>query len=52
MKPDGQNIETAVQRIVDEEGNEQESAPHPKQVLYVELDHEASQYDILRRAES
>ena len=44
--------ETAVQRIVDEEGNEQESAPHPKQVLYVELDHEASQYDILRRAES
>ena len=38
--------------IVDEEGNEQESAPHPKQVLYVELDHEASQYDILRRAES
>ncbi len=52
MKPDGQNIETVVQRIVDEEGNEQESAPHPKQVLYVELDHEASQYDILRRAES
>lgn len=52
MKPDGQNIETAVQRIVDEEGNEQESAPHPKQVLYLELDHEASQYDILRRAES
>ena len=51
MKPDGRNIETTVRRIVDEEGNEQESAPHPKQVLYVKLDHEASQYDILRRAE-
>ena len=51
MKPDGRNIETTVKRIVDEEGNEQESAPHPKQVLYVKLDHEASQYDILRRAE-
>ena len=51
MKPDGRNIETTVRRIVDEEGNEQESAPHPKQVLYVKLDHEASQYDILRKAE-
>ena len=51
MKPDGRNIETTVKRIVDEEGNEQESAPHPKQVLYVKLDHEASQYDILRKAE-
>lgn len=51
MKPDGRNVEVTVKRITDEEGNEQESAPHPKQVLYVELDHEASQYDILRRAE-
>ena len=30
---------------------EQESAPHPKQVLYVELDKEADVYDILRREE-
>ena len=34
MKPDGANITVTVQRIVDEEGNDMESAPHPKQVLY------------------
>ena len=33
MKPDGANITVTVQRIVDEEGNDMESAPHPKQVL-------------------
>lgn len=51
MKPDGQNIEVTVERIVDEDGQEQESAPHPKQVLYVALSGEASVYDILRRQE-
>ena len=52
MKPDGRNIEVTVQRIVDEEGKEQESAPHPKQALYVDLGCEACRYDILRRAEA
>lgn len=51
MKPDGGNVKTIVKRIVDEDGCEQESAPHPKQVLYVELDKEADIYDILRREE-
>ena len=51
MKPDGRNVEAVVRRIVDEDGVEQESAPHPKQVLYVDLGCEAEQYDILRRAE-
>lgn len=51
MKPDGSNDLVTVQRIVDEEGNEQESAPHPKQVLYVDLGTKAEQYDILRRKE-
>ena len=51
MKPDGGNEKTIVRRIVDEDGCEQESAPHPKQVLYVELDKEADVYDILRREE-
>ncbi|MCI9340599.1 MAG: U32 family peptidase [Dorea sp.] len=51
MKPDGQNVEVTVRRIVDEEGKEQESAPHPKQALYVDLGCEACRYDILRRAE-
>lgn len=49
MKPNGDNVEVVVQRIVDEEGNEQTSAPHPKQVLYVDLGHAADKYDILRK---
>ena len=51
MKPDGQNVEVTVEKIIDEDGQEQESAPHPKQVLYVALSGEASVYDILRRQE-
>ncbi len=51
MKPDGRNIRTTVKGITDEEGAPQESAPHPKQVLYAELSHEADVYDILRREE-
>ena len=37
MKPDGRNIPVVVRRIVDEEGQEMQSAPHPKQVLYIEI---------------
>ncbi len=51
MKPDGRNLEAAVKAIYDEDGNSQESAPHPQQVLYVELGVEMEQYDILRRSE-
>ena len=51
MKPNGDNICVEVKRILDEDGNEQESAPHPKQVLYVDLGMPLEQYDILRRQE-
>ena len=51
MKPNGENVEVQVKRIVNEDGGEQESAPHPKQVLYVELSGMADKYDILRRKE-
>ena len=34
MKPDGQNVGT-VKRILNEDGEEQESASHPKQILHV-----------------
>lgn len=51
MKPDGQNLEVTVKRIVDESGNEVESAPHPKQILFIDLGIEMEVYDILRRAE-
>ncbi len=51
MKPDGRNVEVRVKRILNEEGNEQESAPHSKQILYVDLQGKAEKYDLLRRAE-
>lgn len=51
MKPDGRNEEALVKRILNEDGEEQESAPHSKQVILVELSGAAEQYDILRREE-
>ncbi|EXG85193.1 collagenase-like protease [Clostridium sp. ASBs410] len=49
MKPDGRNLEVLVKAIYDEEGNFQESAPHSKQVLYLEFEGDVPQeYDILR----
>ena len=51
MKPDGRNLEVQVRRIVNEEGEEQESAPHPKQVLFVDLGVPVEEFDILRRKE-
>lgn len=51
MKPDSSNIEVTVRQIRDEDGNAQESAPHPKQVLYIDLGHPLDRYDILRRKE-
>lgn len=51
MKPNGDNVLVTVKRLVDEEGNEMESCPHPKQVFYVDLGMELDEYDILRREE-
>lgn len=48
MKPDGSNVETEVLAILNEDGEEVESAPHPKQVLYVALSAKADTYDLLR----
>lgn len=52
MKPDGRNLEVAVRGITDADGTPMESAPHPQQVLYVDLDADLEPYDILRRKES
>ncbi len=52
MKPNGENIMVTVKSIKDEEGKDMESAPHPKQVLYIDLGIELSEYDILRRKEN
>ncbi len=51
MKPDGRNVFARVEAIVNEEGESQESAPHPKQILFVTLSEPADVYDILRREE-
>ena len=51
MKPDGEDLKVTVKQILDEYGVSQDSAPHPKQVLYINLWIELDQYDILRRQE-
>ena len=51
MKPDGRNLQVEVKGIYDAEGQAQESAPHPKQELYIDLGVASEEYDILRRQE-
>lgn len=63
MKPEGANVPAVVLSIQDEEGNEQDSAPHPKQMIRIKLAAAGSpaegagntaacaQYDILRKKE-
>lgn len=51
MKPDGTNLFVKVREIRDCEGNSVESAPHPKQILYIDLGEKLEKYDILRRKE-
>ena len=48
MKPDGRDIEVNVISIKDEEGNEMESCPHPKQKLLVKLSETPERGDVLR----
>ena len=48
MKPDGRNVPVIVLSLTTAEGERVESAPHPQQILYVELDGEADRYDLLR----
>ena len=51
MKPSGENIETVVEAIFDEEGNPQESAPHARQIIDVRSSVLPQPFDILRRKE-
>ena len=48
MKPDGRNVETKVLSMTTEEGEKVLSAPHPQQLLYLELESKPDQYDLLR----
>ena len=52
MKPSGENLEVTVRAIYDEEGNACESAPHPKQILYLDLGVPLEPFDLLRRREA
>ncbi len=51
VKPNGENIETQVQSIRNEDGEELSDAPHPKQVLFLDLGVEADPFDVLLRRE-
>lgn len=49
MKPDGTDIEVTVKSIMTEDGEYVDSAPHPKQKLWVDVGFEPQKYDLLRR---
>ena len=51
MKPNGDNISVKVHRITDEEGNDMESCPHPRQRIFLDLGLELDNFDLLRRKE-
>lgn len=48
MKPDGRNVAAKVLQIKNGDGEEMESAPHPKQELWLMLSEQAEVGDILR----
>lgn len=48
MKPDGQNVAAKVLSLTTTDGEAVESAPHPRQVLWVGLDARGEKYDLLR----
>ena len=52
MKPNGDNIEVEVLGIRNEDGEDMESCPHPKQKLFIKLSVTPDEFDILRRKEA
>ncbi len=48
MKPDGRNIAVRVLSLTTQEGEEMESAPHPRQALWVKLSEQGEKFDLLR----
>lgn len=48
MKPSGENVSVTVQAIYTEEGETVDSAPHPKQRLWISLSEKAEEGDLLR----
>lgn len=48
MKPDGTNVPVTVEAMYTDDGESVDSAPHPKQVLWIKLSEAAEKYDLLR----
>lgn len=48
MKPNGENVETKVLAMFNEDGESMDCCPHPKQIVYLRLDKQPEVYDILR----
>lgn len=48
MKPDGTNCVVVVQEMQNEKRESIESAPHPKEVIWVKLSEQPNDYDLLR----
>ena len=48
MKPDGTNVPVTVEAMYTEEGESVDSAPHPKQVLWIKLPSTLKTNDLLR----
>ncbi|HHT89293.1 MAG TPA: U32 family peptidase [Clostridiales bacterium] len=51
IRPGSEAINVTVLRITDEDGNDMESCPHPKQIIYIDVGIILYPYDILRRRE-
>lgn len=51
IKPNGETIDTIVKRIVNEQGADMESCPHPQQMICVDFGAALEPYDIIRRKE-
>ena len=49
MKPDGTNVPVTVEAMYTEEGESVDSAPHPKQVLWIKLSTPPQEFDLLRQ---
>ena len=49
MKPDGTNVPVTVEAMYTEEGESVDSAPHPKQVLWIKLSEVPEEFDLLRQ---
>ena len=51
MKPNGENLEVVVKAMKNEDFEDIENCPHPKEVIYVDLGIKLEKFDILRRQE-